>query len=415
LSVAALGALPAYARNPPKVQVGGCLSGFANYTTISTALSSVPAGSTIQICPGTYPEQLTISQNVSLVGVTANGSSQPRIVAPSGGLVTNAAYLGTTTPVDAQIVVQTGVTAFSIAGLTIDGSNSGITGCAPDLVGILVQDASGKITGNAVVNQNLGGQLEGCQTGLAVYVESDGNIASGVSVTNNNVANFQKNGITGNDTGTSLTITGNTVLGLGDNPANAQNSIQLAFGATGSVTSNVVGNDVYTGGGYSATGILVYASAAVSVSKNIISDTQGGVYVEGDNNGDADSPKIEDNTVTTTQTYDAIDVCGLLNATISGNTVTGADESAIHVDGECGGGSTANVTKNKVNFSCAGILVGPGSTAVGLTGNTYANVATNVLTGSDTCPVGPPVGFDVKTGGKTRHHMKAVPFRVAKR
>ena len=409
-TVAALAGLPAYAKKPPKVQVGGCLSGLANYPTITAALAGVPAGSTIDICPGSYPEQLTISKPVLLVGVNADNSSQAHIVAPATGLVTNATYLGTNDPVDAQIVVQQGVTGFGISGLTIDGSNSGITGCSPDLVGILVQDASGTINDNAVVNTNLGGQLEGCQTGLAIYVESDGNGHSAVTVSNNVVQNFQKNGITGDDANTSLTVTGNTVLGLGNNPANAQNSIQLAYGATGSVATNVVGNDVYTGGDYSATGILIYASAGVTVKKNTISDTQGGVYVEGDNNGDADNPTITGNEITTTQTYDGIDVCGLSNATINSNIVIGSGESGIHVDSECGGPSTATVNSNTINFACAGILVGPGSSLNAMTGDAYANVATNVLIGSDSCPA----SGDARIGGKTRRHLKAVPFRVVR-
>ena len=411
VAMAALAALPAYAKKPPKVQVGACVPGLANYPTISAALVGVPTGATIEICPGTYPEQLTISKAVSLVGVNAENSSQAHLVAPTGGLVSNAMYLGTNTSVDAQIVVQSGVTGFMISGLTVDGSNSGITSCSPDLVGILVQDASGTINGNAVVNQNLGGQLEGCQTGLAIYVQSDGNTTSNVTVSNNDVENFQKNGITGDDAGTNLIITGNTSLGLGNNSANAQNSIQLAFGATGSVTGNVVGNDVYTGGNYSATGILVYESAGVTVKKNMINDTQGGVFVEGDENGDADNPTIIGNTITTTQTYDGIDVCGLSNATITGNVVNGSDESAIHVDGECGGGSTATVSNNTVNFACAGILVGPGSYLTAMTGNVFANAATNVLPQSDSCPI----TGDARIGGKTRHRLHVVPFRAVRK
>ncbi len=410
LSMAAVAAMPAYAKKPLTLQVGGCLTGFANYPTISAALTGAPAGATIDICPGTYPEQLTVTRNVSLVGVSVGNSSLEHLVAPSTGLVTNAMYLGTNNPVDAQIVVEKGVSAFTISGLTIDGNNSGITGCAPDLVGILVQDASGTINGNAIINTNLGGQLEGCQTGLAVYVESDAAGASAVAVTNNDVVNFQKNGITGNETNTGLTVTGNTVLGLGDDPANGQNSIQVGFGATGTVTGNVVGNDIYTGGGFSATGILIYASKNVGVRKNTISNTQGGVYVQGDNNGDADYPVITDNEVTTTQTYDGIDVCGLSNATISGNIVNGSDQSAIHVDDECGGPSTATVNSNKINLACAGILVGPNSTASGLTGNSFVNVATNLLTNSDTCPV----SGTAKEEGTSRRRQHAVPFRVAR-
>ncbi len=149
----------------------------------------------------------------------------------------------------------------------------------------------------------------------------------------------------------------------------------------------------------------------MTVKKNMINDTQGGIFLEGDENGSADNPTITGNTITTTQTYDGIDVCGLSNATITGNVVNGSDESAIHVDGECGTASTATVSNNTVNFACAGILVGPNSSLNAMTGNVFANVATNVLTGSDSCPI----SGDARVGGKTRHRLHVVPFRAVRK
>src|ERR1700683_4535489 len=46
----------------------------ASYPTISLAVSSVPAGSLIYICPGTYAEQVVITKKLILEGVAANGS-----------------------------------------------------------------------------------------------------------------------------------------------------------------------------------------------------------------------------------------------------------------------------------------------------------------------------------------------------
>src|SRR5580700_1043739 len=71
------------------VAVGTCTN-FPYYTTIQTAVTASPAGSTIEICPGTYAEQVTINKKLTLIGV-ANSQSQkaPVIVPPSGGVVAN--------------------------------------------------------------------------------------------------------------------------------------------------------------------------------------------------------------------------------------------------------------------------------------------------------------------------------------
>lgn len=49
------------------VEVGNC-AGFPQYPTIQQAVSSVPSGATVGVCPGTYPEQVVITRNVTLKG-----------------------------------------------------------------------------------------------------------------------------------------------------------------------------------------------------------------------------------------------------------------------------------------------------------------------------------------------------------
>jgi hypothetical protein len=46
-----------------------------NFTTISAAVIGVPAGSKIQVCPGTYPEQVTISQPLTLEGISSGNAT----------------------------------------------------------------------------------------------------------------------------------------------------------------------------------------------------------------------------------------------------------------------------------------------------------------------------------------------------
>ena len=64
------------------VTVGTCQPGKNSYTTISAAITAAPAGGVVDVCPGTYAEQLEIEKPLTIQGV--NGTAT--IVAPSTGL-----------------------------------------------------------------------------------------------------------------------------------------------------------------------------------------------------------------------------------------------------------------------------------------------------------------------------------------
>jgi hypothetical protein len=80
------------------------------------------------------------------------------------------------------------------------------TGCGLDPIGIYYQNSSGTISHDSILNEVLGAGLTGCQAGLGIF------------------ANFQKNGITGNEVGTSVTITANDVIGQGPTNGAAENA-----------------------------------------------------------------------------------------------------------------------------------------------------------------------------------------------
>jgi hypothetical protein len=59
-------------------------------------------------------------------------------------LVQNTTDFDNSNPVAAQILVQGPfVASVTITNLTVDGTGNGITGCSPDVQGILFQNASG--------------------------------------------------------------------------------------------------------------------------------------------------------------------------------------------------------------------------------------------------------------------------------
>jgi hypothetical protein len=430
-----------------------------SYPTISLAVSSVPKGATIYICPGTYAEQVVINKNLTLEGVAGNGSTgaaasgenNPVIVSPSNGVVVNTNDLSgypNGEPTAAQILVQTLPTSLTwpapievnISNITVDGSNNQLSGCGTDFVGVYYQNASGTLNHVTTRYQELDPNDFGCQDGLAIYAQSGygtGGTAV-VTIENDNVHDYDKNGITADGSGTTATIASNYVVGIGATPLIAQNGIQLSEGAGGKIASNTVTDDVYVNPSdcydtttpadsscYSASGILLYDSGGtsgspVTVSTNIVSNTQGAIVAVTDGLLTADYNEVSSNRVTTTPaivvtgyTYflDGIDLCSD-NNTATSNTVFNSGGSGVHLDSSCtepggaasGSGSTA--TTNTVNEACAGVLKGNSG---GIASGTITfNVVETTATG-DSCPAGNGGTYGVR--GKTAAKIKRQPRR----
>ncbi len=385
--------LAAQSSQAASVVVGNCRTG-KSFTSIQAAVDAAPSGSTIDVCPGTYPEQVMIeAKTLTLVGVLSGTNDAAVLVPPPGGLIVNGTRIGGRA-VAAQIFVQdsTGVT---ISHLTVDGNGNALIGCLTNPIGIYFKNSSGRIIDSVARNQILESSDQGCQVGLGIAVESDlGNPA--VTITNDSVHNYQKNGITAGGPGTgggpTMAITNNTVVGIGATSLIAQNGIQIGFGAIGKVTGNTVADDVYSGPAAAAgTGILIFATTGTTVSGNSVQSTQFGIATVTDSvDGPADNTIITSNHIGGTQEFDAIDLCSSGN-TVQSNSIIGSQtESGIHLDDQCPGpGSTTSgvnnsVANNTINEPCAGILLG--SSAPNTVGpNTFFNVTHTTLAGNS-CP-----------------------------
>jgi nitrous oxidase accessory protein NosD len=263
----------------PVVSALSCTTTVTSGQSIQNAINSASPGAVICVGPGIFSEQLTISKPLTLVGAGMLST----IIKPNS--VSKTATDPDSGAPQAPIILVSSTTGVNIEDLTVDGSAiTWTTGCSLESIGILFLGASGAITSTEVTNINLGNAaLYGCQTGNAIFVQSPSGKTSAVSITDNTVTNYQKNGITCNDAGTSCTISDNKVSPLAAaEPYIASNGIQIAFGAIGSITGNTITGDECTLANYctndliteaQGTGILTYraGSSGVTISGNTLS------------------------------------------------------------------------------------------------------------------------------------------------
>ena len=226
-----------------------------SYSTISAAVAAAAPGDTIEVCQGTYDEQVKVTTaNLTINGAGAGSTIiKPSVALPnSSSLYSGAAIYG--------IVVVDGVTGVTIQDLTVDGADAAAPLACNTYVGIFYRAASGTISHTRVTNIFFPAWA-GCQGYLGIFVQSGKGgprLNSNVVIDHNTVDNYGKNGITANEAGSSVTVTNNTVtgrgaVGLGDA---AQNGVQLGFGAHGKVTDNNISDHNYTPASYVACGIL---------------------------------------------------------------------------------------------------------------------------------------------------------------
>jgi len=170
--------------------------------------------------------------------------------------------------------------------------------------GVYFQDASGMLRSTAINNiiypSDLGKQHIGAVLVNNGYYYANLNVATQINViiVDNIITNYGKNGITANDPGVFAMIRGNKVTGYGPDPDNAQNGIQIGFGASGIVVGNRVSGNSYSNpsntenyltASYMAGGIIVYDSNATIIG-NTLDGNDVGIWIA--NYGGHDLPVV---------------------------------------------------------------------------------------------------------------------------
>lgn len=399
--------------------VGNCVSGGIHFATIQAAVTGVAAGSTINVCPGNYPEQVVINKNLTVRGVQSDNAFNPTLVIPSpGGFAANTSSLTSGAPLAGQIVVEAPATDVEISYLTVDGTGNNLNnGCSDTrLIGIIFLNASGNVNYVVARNQSQNAANIGCNSsaGLGIFVQSAGpSTPADVTIRNSSVYGFQKNGITANELGATVRIRQNSVVGAGPIGI-GQNAIQVGFGATGVVENNNVASVVFNGNPAlgTASGILIFDSGDVSIRGNTVTFAQTGINVATDGNQPADNNTVINNMVSSSVFGDGIDLCSNGNTVIA-NSVFSSVRGGIHLDSSCSATSTGNnntVSRNVVNDACAGILLGSGTGNHFSAGNEFANVASETLAG-DSCAAATPEVHSNALLSATAHDLSAVPVR----
>ncbi len=341
----------------------------AAFTSIQAAVLAASSGDRVNVCPGTYHEQVKVTKRLTIQGIAVSNQNLA-IIQPTGALV-NSSSLTNAGPVAAIVLVE-GTDKVNLNNLTIDGSTNLLSGCGVDLVGIYYRNASGEIDNVAVRNVKLAPADAGCQTGIGIFVQSGNNKRSRVDISDSSIHDYQKGGIIANEVGTEVDISGNAVTGVGPTPAIAQNGIQLAFGAKGTVEDNAVINHVYSlctsaaNCGATSSNILIFNANNVRVSGNSLGNSQVNVYYQG-NRGE-----VINNTIFQSPVFDGIDLIGNQNSAL-GNRIFNSGDSGVFLMGD-----RNNVIGNIINEAAAGVVKEASSTNTTIFGNKFYNTGVNV-------------------------------------
>ncbi len=289
--VAPLGAVCAATLNvgPSGADAGNCQS--TPCLTIGYALTQAAAsGDTVLLAAGTYTEQITIAKSVTIEGA---GSASTIVRAPAV-LAVNPVISPGSGGQQTAIVFATGASTSAVMrNLQIRGpgpSSSGSIG-----YGVFVGGNANFTLDTAHITAIRDEPLAGSQNGSGIRFGAPvtSQVGSG-QVLNSVIDDFQKNGITVSNTGSNVTVRGNTITGTLPPPIIAQNGIQVSGGAVALIEDNTVSNlqcstsnpNCGPTNAWSIGVLLSNADGTTAVLNNRIQGADGNLYVAG-NGGQA--------------------------------------------------------------------------------------------------------------------------------
>lgn len=338
-----------------------CKPTLVHFSTIQAAVNASPFGTTIDVCPGTYPEQVVISQPLTVQGITDGIGNAAVISVPGAGLVQNgtSASFG---PVAVQLLVENTV-GVTIKNLTVDGNGANCPAGSNRNVGIGVFNVGTAVDGTAAA------KIENVVVRNELNCFGDGILAdtSYATITGSEIHDINQTAIDAYSAKYSIT----------------NNSIQRASGygivlvndASGTLVS---GNNVSNGG---FTGILSESANAATITKNtVLNNVEVGLYLFF-----ADNQTVTQNVVS--NSFWPVYVWFSSSNTVQNNTLSDGSFDGI-VDVNSFGGN--NITKNTINEGPFGIFVDGSTGGDTLVPNIFYNVTTTIDPGPPTQQPGQP-------------------------
>ena len=332
--------------------VGTCMLNLVSYGTISEAVSSVPSGSVIFVCPGIYPEQVVITQPLTLEGAPGV-TSDAVITVPPGGLtqsVTLEDALGA--PVQYQVLVQSAGTV-NILNLAVDGTSAVASSEGNYIAGIVYEDSSGKADHLSVRNQQY------LFDGVGLLAITLGSESQTVTVENSVFRGFDNVGVWSVGSPMTTNVTSNTINGTA-----SDQSIGVCYCAgTGAAQSNLFSGNF--------NGVDIYGASSVGVTGNMIAaqpfsfwEPAASVYVQGS------YATVQSNIIDSASDYGVYLVGQVTNSIIRHNTIGNSSTAVYGCDNPFvttpASGYTVNL--NTITDALVGIEMASANTT---TPNTY--------------------------------------------
>ncbi|KAA0006687.1 MAG: hypothetical protein FE045_02325 [Thermoplasmata archaeon] len=322
------------------------------FCTIQDAINDADTldGHTIIVSAGIYDEQIIIDKKLTIQGQGNETIIKPsQTTADSFTLFSRKA--GGSANTAAIVVANADAT---IKNLKVDGSEVSSVPSGATFVGILYRGVNGTIDSVTVDNINTSSGIGS----NAIYISSMDKEVN-VEVKGCTISNFYKNGITANYEGLMVNIHDNNIIGSGPIANVAQNGIQIGLNAEGTVKNNIVNGkgEYYTGSGWTATGILIYAASA-TIEGNTIINTQTGVLATGDYWGRFSNPwivSIINNTVDASNLDASQWAIGIAVATYSDGEIINANIEGNQIIG--GAASDAGIDIGIAYYGCPGNVI----------------------------------------------------------
>jgi len=289
----------------------------ATYTSIQAAVTAAAPGDHIDVCPGTYVEQVVIpagKDNIRLRSTRRWGAiiKAPAVMAPVNGKFTILRIAG------AQNVT---ILAFTITG---PGTAAFPGNCGTLHYGVRVDNGgSADILGNHITDirdqyDPITGELSGCQNGMGVVVGghfNDGVFSTGsAKIQGNLVDNYQKNGVVVGGSGSRAVIAANRVFGFGPSATIAQNGIEVISDAAAEVKHNFSSGHIFTPQFATPTGVLLYLAGSVDINHNTVARNDVDMYAFA-----SSAPGSLTHNRTRSSTFDGILVDATNDATVGEN------------------------------------------------------------------------------------------------